>query len=183
RGSMRLLPRGGWREGVGSLARADVVVVTHKAAAHEAVRQIEGLAAERVGQERVVRCRIAPAGLLPLAGAGAADAIPSPQGLGGRKVLAVTSLADPRPFVAHLSEEGAQVELAAFPDHHDFTAAEADALRARAGTRPILMTRKEAVKLRELLPPDMEAWMLEQKVVIENNGEALDQALRSAVGE
>jgi tetraacyldisaccharide-1-P 4'-kinase len=44
------------------------------------------------------------------------------------------------------------------------------------------MTRKEAVKLRELLPENVEAWMVDQQVEIESGADVLAAALRQAVG-
>lgn len=183
RGRMRLLPRGGWREGAGALSRADFVVVTRKAAGEAAARELEKFVAARVSPERVVRCRIAPTGLIRISGVGAAAGDPLPlAALSGRRVLAVTSLADPAPFLTQLEASGAVAELAAYPDHHPFTAEDAVALAERALERPMVMTRKEAVKLRELLPPDVDGWLVGQEVVIESNGEALDAALRRLVG-
>lgn len=181
-GRVRLLPRGGWREGLGALARADLVVVTRKAASEGAARELEQRLRARVPAERVVRCRLAPTGLARLASGAAAEAPLRLEALAGKHVLAATSLADPAPFVRQLEAAGAVVELAAFPDHHAFTAAEAAGLVRRAGDRPLLLTRKEAVKLRELLPAETEAWMVEQEVVIESNSEALDAALRGVIG-
>jgi tetraacyldisaccharide-1-P 4'-kinase len=43
------------------------------------------------------------------------------------------------------------------------------------------MTRKEAVKLKPLIEEQVEAWMLEQRVVIESGAAALDDALKRAV--
>ena len=132
--------------------------------------------------DRVVRCRIAPAGLFRLRGADRGGSLVPLESLRDREVVAVTSLADPRPFVEHLERAGATVELIPFPDHHDFTPDESQLLARRSGARPLVMTRKEAVKLRELLPEGVEGWMVDQQVIIESNGEALDEALRRTVG-
>jgi tetraacyldisaccharide 4'-kinase len=178
----RLLPRGAWREGLQALARADLVIVTRKAATEAVARDVERMAAGVVGAARVVRCRIEPAGLLALRDRGGGSESVPLDSLRGTRVLAVTSLADPRSFMVQLQSVGADVELVAFPDHHDFTASEADALVRRSAGRPILVSRKEAVKLRELLPIGPEAWMVDQRVVIESNEGALDEALRGRVG-
>lgn len=178
RGAPRLLPRGGWREGLGALRRADLVVLTRKAAPEAAARALEDELKGEVDPRRLVRCRMAPAGLERVDASGAAEDRVGLEALAGREVLAVSSLADPRPFVRHLEEAGARVELAAFPDHHDFSSGEVTELVRRAASRPLLMTRKEAVKLRPLLPPGVDAWMLPQSVVIESNQEALDAALQ-----
>lgn len=176
-----LLPRGPWREGIEGVRRADLVIVTRKAAPEAAVREVEDALAARIGRDRIVRCSITPTRLLRVAAGSGIREVGPPSVLADRGVLAVTSLADPRSFVRHLTAEGVGVELAAFPDHHEFTADEAAGLARRAGNRPLVMTRKEAVKLERMLPQGTEAWMLDQEVRIERGADALDQALQKAV--
>ena len=101
--------------------------------------------------------------------------------LRGRAVLAVSGLADPRSFHQQLAALGADVEPLEYPDHHPFSAPEARELLARAGDRPILMTRKDAVKLRPLLNAAGRAWVLDQEVEMEEGGEALERLLDRAV--
>lgn len=174
---LRLLPRGPWREGRRALRRAGVVVVTRKSATRaDAVRVADALARPAGGG--VALCRIAPTHLEPLRGP--REEIPLDR-LRGRALLAVASLADPRPFVAHLEENGARVESLVFPDHHPFDAADAARIAAAARGRPVAMTRKEAVKLRPLLPADLPALVLGQRVEIERGVELLDRALREAL--
>jgi tetraacyldisaccharide 4'-kinase len=98
-------------------------------------------------------------------------------------VLAVASLADPRPFFQDLRNVGAVVEELTFPDHHTFTRREVDAVIRQAAGRVIVTTRKEAVNLRPLLPPEITAMFLRQTVVLERGRPELDQALKHALGE
>lgn len=171
----RLLPRGPWRESAAALRRAGVVVVTRKSADPETTARVAQEVRSLASGAVLAGCWIAPADLAPLhPGTGAAE----PQ---GGAVLAVAALAEPAPFAANLRERGFQVELAAFPDHHAFTAADAASLTQRAGNRPIVMTLKDAVKLRSLLPPAVPAWVLRQTVRFTSGGEALERALRDAV--
>jgi tetraacyldisaccharide 4'-kinase len=70
--------------------------------------------------------------------------------LGKRKVLAFAGIGNPEKFFATLSEAG--VEVAArlsFPDHHRYTAAEAQALSARAQAENLVLitTEKDHVRL------------------------------------
>jgi tetraacyldisaccharide 4'-kinase len=102
--------------------------------------------------------------------------------LAGADVLAVASLADPRPFEQNLRDAGARVELIAFPDHHDFDQADTDRILRIRGDRPLLMTRKDAVKLRDRIPEGVDALVLEQVVTMEEGGEVLDAALRRVLG-
>ena len=176
-GRRRLLPRGPWREDASALRRAGVIVATRKSAGEEeggaVARELRALAPEIP----VAECWIAPAGLVALHGGGPPDP-PST----GDEVLAVAALADPRPFAANLRESGLRVELAAFPDHHPFTRTDVDHLLERAGSRPMVMTHKDAVKLRGLLPPTAPAWVLRQSVRFTAGEDDLDRALRAAVG-
>ena len=171
----RLLPRGPWREAASALLRAGVVVATRKSAsvddAARVVRQLRTLAPG----VPVAECWLAPDALVPLASPTSEP--PS----GGDAVLAVAALADPAPFAENLRQQGFSVELAAFPDHHAFDAVESAALLERAGGRPIAMTHKDAVKLRQHLPPSAAAWVLTQSVRFTAGGDVLLRALDDVV--
>ncbi|MGB7097203.1 MAG: tetraacyldisaccharide 4'-kinase, partial [Xanthobacteraceae bacterium] len=70
--------------------------------------------------------------------------------LQGRKVLAFAGIADPDKFFTTLTEGGVTVaERASFPDHHRFTATEAQALiaRADAGNLILVTTEKDLARL------------------------------------
>lgn len=70
--------------------------------------------------------------------------------LGGHKVLAFAGIADPEKFFATLAEANiAMAARAAFPDHHRYTADEAQALIARADAANLMLltTEKDAVRL------------------------------------
>jgi tetraacyldisaccharide 4'-kinase len=179
RGRTRLFPRGPWREGLRALGRADLLVVTCKSASPDRAREVGREVAAAAPELPVVIAELAPTGLVPLHG-GEERAVDS---LAGREVLAVAALADPEPFFANLAAHGARVEKAAFPDHHAFTADEADALGARAGRRPLVMTRKDAVKLRALLSSHREAYVLQQTVRIVEGEDAVEAALDVALAE
>jgi tetraacyldisaccharide 4'-kinase len=175
--SPRLLPRGPWREGVAALARADVVVLTRKSTGAARAREVAAEVGRAAPGKPVVLCHLAADRLTPLHGGDALDLA----WLRGRDVLAVAALAQPEPFCAALRDAGATVEEAAYADHHPFSPADAASIQARVGQRPIVMTHKDAVKLRTLLMPSTEALVLEQAVRIEAGGEALDAALRRAL--
>jgi tetraacyldisaccharide 4'-kinase len=175
----RVLPRGPWREGLGALGRADAIVLTRKSADAARAAQVAAEVAHLHPTKPVIRCALLPSGLVPLHGGGEMPV----DGLRGARVLAVAALATPEPFFAHLRERGAEVEAAAYPDHHPFSEDEARQLAARAAGRRLVMTGKDAVKLRPLLSAAADAWVLEQRVVIEGGMEALDTALRRALTE
>ncbi len=172
----RLLPRGPWRESTRALGRADVVVVVRKAVQDSRAVSAEIRRAAPSGL--VVQCAITPGALVPLHG----EHQTAEPLLQGSSVLGVASLADPRPFAAHLHEIAASAELVAFPDHYPFRPVDADQLRSRAAGRPIIMTRKEAVKLRPLLPGSERAFVLHQRVEITSGAKQLDAAVRRVFG-
>lgn len=182
----KLMPRGPWREDVGALRRADVAVVTRKSAAPGRSAAVAAELRRHAPAVPLVECSLIPSHLRQLA---STDATAEPEQvrgldwLSGRRVLAVAALADPRPFFAHLREHAAEVETIAFSDHHPFSAAEVTELAHRTGERLMVMTRKDAVKLRPLLPGGTAAYVLEQRVEITAGGEILDAALRRALGE
>lgn len=175
----RLLPRGPWREDIGALRRADMVVVTRKSAGEEEAAEVAAQLADCFPALPLAGCRLAPGGLAPLHPSAEGRDLPPP----GAEVLAVAALAAPEPFAAQLRQAGYRVETAFFPDHHDYDAGDARALVARAAGRPVLTTLKDAVKLRALLPPDLPAWVLRQEVRVTSGLEALEGALRRVVEE
>ena len=175
----RVLPRGPWREGVSALARADVIVLTRKTAdrarSSEVAAEVSRIAPGRV----VVECHLAPARLTPLhaESIGARDVA----WLAGKRVLAVAALATPELFLGNLRALGADVEGAIYPDHHPFSADDVASIVARAAGRAVVMTHKDAVKLRGLIPSSVSAYVLEQTVEIDRGAEALDAALAGAL--
>jgi tetraacyldisaccharide 4'-kinase len=175
--SPRLLPRGPWREDVSALARADAIVLTRKSAGAARAAEVAAEVARAAPGKPIAVCHLAPARLTTLHG-GAERKL---AWLRARDVLAVAALAQPGPFFDALRDAGARVEEDASPDHHPFSAADAARIHARAEGRPIVMTHKDAVKLRTLLPTSTEALVLEQAVRIEAGGDALDAALRRAL--
>jgi tetraacyldisaccharide 4'-kinase len=175
--SPRLLPRGPWREDVTALTRADAIVLPRKPAAPARAGPAAAEVARIAPGKPIAICHLAPVKLTPLHG-GVARKLTT---LRGRDVLAVAALAQPGPFFDALRDAGAQVEEDASPDHHPFTAADAARIQARAEGRTIVMTHKDAVKLRDLLPASTEALFLEQAVRMEAGGDLLDTALRRAL--
>jgi tetraacyldisaccharide 4'-kinase len=171
----RLLPRGPGREPVEALRRAGAVLVTRRAATPEASAAVVGALRTRFPDLPVLSVAILPGGLSRLCWAGEEE---SPC-LRGREVLAVAGLADPRPFAENLDALGARVELAAYADHHPFHGGDARTLKERARGRAIVLTRKDAVKLRPILDPELEAYVLEQEVVVEQP-ERIDRLLAEA---
>lgn len=181
----RLMPRGPWREDVGALRRAGVTVVTRKSASGQQSSEVADEIRRAVPTVSIVECSLTPSRLRRLTSTDSAptDDVRGLDWLDGRRILAVAALADPRPFFGHLREHAGEVESVAFPDHHAFSAEEATDLVRRAGERVMVITHKDAVKLRPLLHDHPATYVLEQRVEITAGGEVLDAALRRVLGE
>ncbi len=180
-GRRRMLPRGPWREPLRSLERASQILVTRKSAAKEQAVEIVDSLRESGFAETVGLVRIAPTGLRRMHQGGSATE-PFDR-LAGQRVVAVTTLADPRPFFDHLRAVGAEVEALEFGDHHEFSNAEIEMIEKRIAHGLGIMTRKEAVKLRGRLRPGVEAFVVEQRVEMEAGEPELIAALRRCFGK
>ena len=98
-----------------------------------------------------------------------------PDALAGRKVSAVCGVGNPDQFAAQLGRLGMQVELVAFPDHHDYRRRDLEEVPG-----PIVTTAKDAVKLRNLSPLPQPVWVLEVRAMLPQ--ELVDSVL-THVGE
>jgi tetraacyldisaccharide 4'-kinase len=88
-------------------------------------------------------------------------------------VVAVTAIAQPQLFVANARESGAQVEQTLFfADHHEYNGEDLERIRALAVGRSVVTTAKDMVKL-ESLVPDLDLWVLEQEVIVEEGADLL----------
>jgi tetraacyldisaccharide 4'-kinase len=72
----------------------------------------------------------------------------------GQKVHAIAGIGDPNRFFLHLAKHGVKVAPHPFPDHHRFEARELEF----GDDAPVLMTEKDAVKLRRIARPNW--WVL-----------------------
>lgn len=169
----RLLPRGPFREPPRSLRRADFVLVTRRTATPTEAALVEAEVAH-ISHRPTARIHLRPGGWL--------DGQLRPRGTAPPPVpaVAVAAIARPDDFFDQAEEAGARLEDAiAFPDHHDYTRAEAQALVKEADGRPVVTTAKDAVKLASLLP--VELWILEQDVIYESGRERLLRAVDEVV--
>jgi tetraacyldisaccharide 4'-kinase len=193
-GSPWPLPAGPWRERWDALERADVIVVTRKHA--------PAALANRLADRLARTARRAASGVGAGAGAGGKPPVAiawlaierldgmrsgMPQGLDslmGRRVLAAAGIADPESFGAQLEAAGADVQLLAYQDHHPYDLADlARLVRAAAGGDYVVVTEKDAVKLRERWPSEVaEPLVAVLGVRWERNGRALEQALDRVLG-
>ena len=146
-----LLPAGPWREGWGALGRADGIVVTRKRAALPAASALAGELARRNPGVPVGIVQLALTGFTELR---SGRALPAAV-LEGRRVLAAAGVADPESFATQLRERAGAVQLVAYQDHHAYSDADvAVLLNAAATTDYVVVTEKDAVKLRSRWPAE-----------------------------
>jgi tetraacyldisaccharide 4'-kinase len=168
--SPHLLPRGPWREPVGALRRADLVLITRKAAP-------AALAAKAAADVRAVTGRqplqahLRPAGWRDRSG---------PSGPPTGAAMLVCGLAEPELFRDSAEQAGADVAgFMVFPDHHRYTRGDADRILSEARGRTVVTTEKDWTKLQPLLD-GVPIRLLVQEVVIEEGRDSLEAALRQA---
>lgn len=144
------LPAGPWREGWKALGRADGLVITRKRASLEAAQD----ALRRFGA--LIRSGGAT-GIVQLSvsryeGLESGKLVPA-ESLRDRRVVAASAIADPDAFVAQTKATGALVQVASWPDHHEF-ADEDLAWLAKAARKAdhLIVTQKDAVKLKGRWP-------------------------------
>jgi tetraacyldisaccharide 4'-kinase len=140
-----VLPAGPMRERLGAAARADAVVILSPPPGLEP-NLTRGQAA-RLKRMTVLRGLIEPRALV-YAEPGRWREAPA-QSLGGRRILAVSALADPRSFYAMLRElEADLVGVLEYPDHYQYTASDWQSIwRSAATVDLVVTTEKDLVKL------------------------------------
>lgn len=174
----RLLPAGPLREPAGALRRAHGLLVTRKASTIEEAEEVaRRWAAAAPGLPTAV-LHLRPGPLRSAQGAPAEG-----PALAGRRLLAISAIGDPGAFEAQLRAGGAEIEGAAYPDHHPFSDAEVSALAARAARSELAVcTLKDAVKLAPRWPRQAPPlWYLSQAVIVER-GERLLAGLLDRLG-
>jgi tetraacyldisaccharide 4'-kinase len=188
---VRLLPAGPFREGLASLARASLVVITSKSAQFDAISKVEDAVRRASPRTRVAVVRIVPHELRLAASIAAGKSndrtgllVRNASWLDGRRVTAISAIGNPAAFESQLRSLGATLDTVhRFRDHHVCTAADADrAARAAQGTDGAVCTLKDAVKLASLWPREAPPlWYVSQSVVVDRGADALESALSSVL--
>ena len=173
----RCLPRGPLREPVTAVRRADLVVVTRKAASAELALAIERRV-RVLGAQTVVHATLSLDRILGLG----PDMPPRAEHdvIAGKSVLAIAGVGDPDAFFGQLEQLGARVFRRPFPDHFPYGAADITSLqRGAESVDYVVCTLKDAVKLRALWPrsgPPL--WYVSQRVDLTSGEGAVDDVLR-----
>jgi tetraacyldisaccharide 4'-kinase len=174
------LPAGPWREPWRAARRADLVVVTRKhAPVSRAARVVEGLVRAGIAPHQVALAHLPVGAITELLTHRPVDA----RRLRGARILAACAIADPESFAQQLRQMGAQVQLAVWRDHHAFRSADVHALlSAAADVDYVVVTHKDAVKLRAVWPPWAPAALVAHlDVVWEGGGELVRRQLRDVL--
>lgn len=175
-GNGHLLPWGTLREPPSSLRRAHVLWLHFRAGEPE-LSQVERVHRFAPQAKIVVSRSIASSCL---------DASGQPVSLADTSVVAAAGIARPSEFAVALAKEGARVsELVALRDHHAFDAEDVRSLVEKClthGARAVVVTPKDAIKLRALWPKDGAAlWVMGTQVAITAGQESLAAVLGVAV--
>jgi tetraacyldisaccharide 4'-kinase len=180
--SPRLLPRGPWREPLAALERADMVVVTRKAASSAAADAVAQRLHDAYPGLPQAQANLRISGLAPYESKTSTFAKPKPlSGFRGR--LALAGVAKPETVWAQLSKAGAVIEeYRAFPDHHRYTQRDAEKIRRDSGSGAIVATLKDAVKLSAFLENDEMVFVPVQEVSWERGAEEVERLLAKLIG-
>ncbi|MBX9927515.1 MAG: tetraacyldisaccharide 4'-kinase [Gemmatimonadaceae bacterium] len=168
------LPVGPWREGLGALRRAHLVVITRKAATFGQLREVR-VAVQRVAPTLpIVVAMLSPRALVAVGGS---ETLPLST-IQGETLYAVSAIGDPNAFAAQLRAAGAVVSARAFRDHHEYTDADVASILQEAAGRRVVCTEKDAVKLVHRWPASApQAWYLSQSLEVTEGADALDLLL------
>lgn len=180
-GNRLTLPAGPLREPVGSLSRADLVVLS-KAVECDDELQRRAHRLSNLLKKPVVVARLAP---LYWRHIGGRELFASDQ-VSGRRVFAFAGIAAPGSFLASVRALGAQiVDHLELPDHCRYTKSVLDRVAAgftKSGAEWLVTTAKDAVKL-PAITRYLPLFYLDSRVEIAVGGEELDAALLRMVEE
>jgi tetraacyldisaccharide 4'-kinase len=179
-----VLPAGPLRESYRSIERADAIVLINTSSATTTARS--GAELELPGDIPIVGTAIRPRALvradasgwqeIPLKPVGVHDAATSknPGALSGRRIVAVSGLADSSGFHAMLTELGATIVATFdFPDHHDYTPYDFENIMSAArDADQVVTTEKDLVKLERFPVTDVSLYALRLAVSMEPDDEA-----------
>jgi tetraacyldisaccharide 4'-kinase len=156
------------REPLAALRRADVMIVMGPDehcgdSIKTAMRQV-------VRDKPILRAMIRPRNLVHAEHEGWCEA---PLALVGRRVIALSGLADASGFHAMLRELGANlVRVIEYPDHHDYGPGDWENIMAAAsGAEMVVTTEKDLVKLERFSSPGLSLYALRLEVSMDERDE------------
>ncbi|MBX3145745.1 MAG: tetraacyldisaccharide 4'-kinase [Gemmatimonadales bacterium] len=162
------LPAGPWREPAAGARRADCIIVTRKradaATAAQVAREFGAMIDGPVG--------IVHLGVAQYRGMVTGRTVARSE-LANRRVVAASAIANPEAFIAQTKATGAQVQAATWRDHHSFRDEDV-AWLARAARKAdfVILTEKDAVKLRDRWPASIPEPLVAELEVQWEDGQA-----------
>jgi tetraacyldisaccharide 4'-kinase len=175
-GRHRLLPAGPFREPVKALRRAELTIVTRKAATLDEARAVIDALRELVPNLPTAVVWLSPGELRDARGP---ESLPLTT-IAGRHLHVIAAIGDPAAFIEQLELAGAAaVTSSIFPDHYDFKPSDATRLALETGgAELVLCTLKDAVKLAPHWPAEApRLWYVSQNVNVEQGAALLDSLL------
>jgi len=169
-----MLPAGPMRESIRAVGRADAIIVMNSGTGASAIRPSQ--------MKRLTACKVLHASARPRALLVVENGVwrETPLGLGGRRVLAVSGLADPSAFYAMLRELDADlVGIFEYPDHHAYTNADWQVMvNAMRNGDVVVTTEKDLVKLERFPFPRDSLYALRLEVTMDTaDARALDDLI------
>ena len=171
-----MLPAGPMREPIGSVRRADAVIVVNFGSQPSVLSPKEKA---RLSTRTILEASIHPHSFLALDNATWREI---PLGLAGRRVLAVCGLADPGGFYTMLRDLDADlVGVFEYPDHYAYTSADWQTIvNAMREVDLVITTEKDLVKLERFPFPRDSLYALRLEVTMEPAAaEVLDDLIHS----
>jgi tetraacyldisaccharide 4'-kinase len=179
-GNARMLPAGPMREPLAALGRADAVVIV--SASDNPPSALTPRQMKRIERRPVLHAVLRPRFLVNVDRGQWRE---TSAAIGGRRVLAVSGLANPAGFYAMLRELDADlVGVLEYPDHHAYTSADWHALsEAARNVDLVITTEKDLVKLERFPFARDSLYALRIEVAITpQDARALDQLIALKMG-
>jgi len=174
-----LLPRGRFREPMSALSRADAIVITRKVATRDEACAVGRVALSKAPKAALGQIHLEQDAWIELEDHPPAEAQDGPP---RGDLLAVCSIAEPDGFHEMVrSKADGVVECMAFPDHHPFAGRDVLRIMERAGDRPVVITEKDAVKLRTFSKEMPKTYVLRLRVVWDSGQDAVMELIRRAL--
>ena len=176
-GNHHVLPRGILREPIKNIRRADYVFLTKSTGSHRN-EHLRRFIRKHNTRAEIIECCHMPQ---YLAGVYSPNLRKELDFLKGKKVAALSGIANPRSFESFLEDFGAKlVHTEHFADHHRYTVQEVEKFAAKAkknGAELLLTTEKDAVRIPTVKHNHLPFYYLRIQIDILSGQESFDQCI------